>query len=143
MKKLQFLTYLFAVLFTVTMVSCDDDDDDNDVDPGKEAMLTAGVWTGDKIYYQGADFTEQLSGFLDIKSATVDFNADGTYTGNLDGDSESGTWEFTNNETQIIMDADTDDEIIVDINRLTATELWVEGDYMGTGEETIELRFKK
>lgn len=145
MKKIQFLTYLFAALFTITMVSCSDDDDDKDdtITPGKEALLIADTWFGSKVYYQGADFTEQAKTYLDITTVSIEFSESGTYTGNISGDdSETGTWEFTNNDTQIIMDKGTPDELIVDVNRLSTTELWVEGDFLGTnGEETLELRF--
>lgn len=145
MKKLPFLTYLFAALLTVTMVSCSDDDDNNDdnVTPEKEALLVAETWYGSKVYYQGSDFTEQAKAFLDITTVTVEFSESGTYTGNISGDdTETGTWEFTNNDTQIIFDKDTPDSFTVDVNKLTATELWVEGDFMNTGgQETVELRF--
>lgn len=138
MKKLQFLSYLFAALLMVTLVSCDDDDDD--ATPDKEALLTAGVWTGSKIYYNGVDMTEDFSSFLDVESTTIRFFNDGTYTVDVDGNAEDGTWEYTNNQTQILMDKGTDDELVADVNKLTSTELWVEGDFADMGDE-IEVRF--
>ncbi|MBB6612019.1 hypothetical protein H7F15_13295 [Pontibacter sp. Tf4] len=144
MKKLQFLSYLFAALFMVTMVSCDDDDDDTtNPNPDKETLLTAKVWNGSKVYYQNADFTEQVKELFDISTTTIKFNADGTYTASMSGeDDETGTWEFASNDTKIVMDSESSDPITVDINTLTATELWVEGDFLETGgQETIELRF--
>ncbi|MEJ8755785.1 hypothetical protein WG947_02150 [Pontibacter sp. H259] len=141
MKKLKFLSYLMAALLLVTSVSCDDDDDD-DASPNNTSLLTASTWKGDKLYYQGVDVTEDFSPILDVKATTIKFNANGTYTITADGTSDTGTWEFTNNETQVLMDEGTDDELLIDVNRLTATELWAEGDFAGSGgTETFELRF--
>lgn len=139
MKKLQFLRLLFAALLMVTMVSCDNEDDDN-ATPNNQSLLTAGVWNGDKIYYQGIDVTEDFAAIIDVKDTSIKFTKDGTYTITSDGSEEKGTWEFANNETQILMDKGTDDEMLVDVNKLTATELWVEGDFGNLGDE-IEIRF--
>lgn len=136
MKNLKFLTYLFAALLMFTTVSCSDDDDDKDLSPDKEALLTAGVWTGNKIFVGGQDFT---SIYGDPSTVTMTFDDDGTYTLNIDGDVKEGTWEFTNNNTQVIMDKGPD-EVVVDVNRLTSTELWAEGDFIDIGQR-VEVRF--
>ncbi len=143
MKKLQFLSYLFAALFMVTMVSCDDDDDDN-VDPtaSNTELLTAGVWTGNKVFFNGNDVTELAKDQIDVSTTTVKFETNGTYTGTIPGRTEaSGTWEFTNDESQVIMDSGTDNELTVDINMLSATELWAEGEFLGENQGVYEVRF--
>ena len=139
MKKLKFLSYLFAALLMVTTVSCDDDDDD--AAPDRQTLLTAQTWRGDKLFIQGEDVTEDFADLIDVQSSTIKFNTDGTYTAGSDGDTEDGTWEFTNNQqNEILMDEGTSDEITVDVNRLSATELWLEGDLSGFGQD-VEIRF--
>jgi len=139
MKKLKFLSYLFAALLMVTTVSCDDDDDD--AAPNRQTLLTAQTWRGDKIYFQGDDVTEDFADLIDVKNATIKFDTDGTYTAGSNGDTNEGTWEFTNDQqNQILMDEGTSEEITVDVNRLSATELWLEGDLTGFGED-VEIRF--
>ncbi|MBC5774986.1 lipocalin family protein [Pontibacter sp. KCTC 32443] len=140
MKKLQFLTYLFAALLMVTTVSCDEDDDDTT--PDKESLLTAGEWTGDKIYVQGVDATDDFAELFDfdVKNSTISFSADGTYTADSDFGSDEGTWEFSEDETQIILDEGTDDETTVEVNRLTSSEFWAEGDLADMGQD-VEIRF--
>ncbi|NDK55946.1 hypothetical protein [Pontibacter fetidus] len=140
MKKLQFLSYLFAALLMFTTVSCDDDDDNDNVNPDKEALLLADVWTGSKIYLGGQDVTEDYKDIFDVTTVSVKFYEDGTYTFDMDGTAEDGTWEFANNQTQVLLDKGTDDEELVDINKLTATELWAEGDLTGMGQD-VEIRF--
>ena len=122
MKKHKFLSYLFAALLMVTTVSCDDDDDNST--PNNTSLLTASTWTGDKVFVQNIDVTENPSAPFDVKDITVKFNNDGTYSGQIIGATEDGTWEFNNSQNQIILDKDTDDELTVDINKLTSTELW-------------------
>ncbi|WP_162426998.1 DUF4923 family protein [Pontibacter pudoricolor] len=138
MKKLKFLSYLIATLLMVTTVSCDDDDDD--ALPNNTSLLTASEWTGDKVYFQGMDVTNNPLSPIDVKSVKITFKSDGTYSGQIEGVSKSGTWEFNQTETQIIMDKDTNDELIADIKRLTSTEFWAEGDFAGVGED-VEIRF--
>ena len=121
MKKLQFLNLLFAALFLVTFASCDNDGDD-DATPNNTSLLTAAVWNGDKLYYQGQDATEIFEDIIDVKATSIRFFTDGTYTIDVDGTA--------------------DDEMLVDINKLTATELWAEGDFGDTGEK-LEIRFVK
>jgi hypothetical protein len=146
MKQLKFLSYLMAALVMITTVGCDDDDDD-DIDPGstKSEMLTAGVWQGDKVYYQGTDFTDLIKNELDITKTTIKFNSNGTYRATISGEpEETGTWKFMANETQILLDeGDQDDELLVDINRFTATEIWVEGNFIDSNNDRVELRFKR
>ncbi|MBJ6118517.1 hypothetical protein JAO76_09965 [Pontibacter sp. BT310] len=138
MKKLKFLSYLFAALLMVTTVSCDDDDDDSV--PNNTSLLTASEWTGDKVYFQGMDVTNNPLSPIDVKNVKITFMSDGTYSGQIEGISQSGTWEFNQTETQIIMDKGTDDELIVDVKKLTSTELWAEGEFADLGED-VEIRF--
>ena len=140
-KMLKTSFWLLGLCLTLgfTVASCDDDDDD--AAPDRQTLLTAQTWRGDKLFIQGEDVTEDFADLIDVQSSTIKFNTDGTYTAGSDGDTEDGTWEFTNNQqNEILMDEGTSDEITVDVNRLSATELWLEGDLSGFGQD-VEIRF--
>ncbi|NEM97373.1 lipocalin family protein [Pontibacter burrus] len=153
MKKLQLLSYLFAALFMVTMVSCNDDDDNDNVTPDREGLLVGKTWRGDKIFVNGVDLTATKPGGVDVTTINIVFKADGTFTGTLvdddnSNDTDSGRWTLSSDGTKLTLtddddnSSDDDDDIILTVNRLTATELWLEGDFSGTGQ-AIEFRFVK
>ncbi|HEY4651060.1 MAG TPA: hypothetical protein VIG72_06575 [Pontibacter sp.] len=137
MKRLHYLRYLFAALLLVTIASCSKDDDD-DATPDKDLLLTDQTWTGDKLLIGGQDVTILYKDR--ITKTTLKFNTDGTYTFDSDGTTKTGSWEFANDQKQVIMDKNAANELTADIKRLTATELWVEGEFFDLGQD-VEVRF--
>ncbi|SFU38301.1 lipocalin family protein [Pontibacter akesuensis] len=135
MKKFKLFPLLFASLLMLTFASCgDDDDDDNNPAPSNTELLTGGMWTGDKIFINGSDFTGTAKSQFgyDVTQATLNFDDNGTYTFTYDDDdsnTETGTWEFTNDEKSIILDEGTADETTLVLNKLTASELHMEGEF--------------
>jgi hypothetical protein len=53
-------------------------------------------------------------------NATVNFDAAGTYTGSMTGQTENGSWEFNAGETSIIIDKGTAYETEAIIVQLTS-----------------------
>lgn len=131
MKKLHLITLLLVTLCTLSLTSCDDDDEEN-VSPN-EALLTNGEWTGEGIYARPYPFLpltnlaeflrtvgeDELADELDITTTTFDFEPDGTFSATRDGDTETGTWEFTDNEQRIIISGD--DLVLTGANNEDAT----------------------
>lgn len=131
MIKLKQLQLLFTMLCLITLVSCGKDKDD---EPSPHmAHLTAGTWTGNKIFSEGQDYTliaKQLG--FDVTKMTVQFNKNGTYTSSFEGDTEEGTWKFTQEETHLMLD----DDYEVKINKLDANNF-----FMYDHEDDIEIRY--
>lgn len=133
MNKLRLFTFLFAALLIGSLTSCGKDDD---TQPTPQALLTAKVWQGNKIYIDDVDY----SSFLDMDNTTWKFNSNGTYTLEIDGDSETGTWELTTNNSKLLLD----DEFEMEILKLTNTSLnveWTEEDEESGETYTVEMRF--
>lgn len=137
MNKLRLLPLVFSFLCLITLSSCGKDDD---ADPSRKAILSAGVWQGNKFYVDGDDWTS----FVDIDNTSMEFKSDGTYIFEISGDSETGTWELTSNDQKILMDKNTSGEATADILKLTNTALnisFTEED-PDTGEDSVlEIRF--
>jgi hypothetical protein len=85
--------------------------------PTKKELVTK-KWSLQE-YYENGQIDSSMG------ALTLTFNTDGTYLIVADGDSEYGDWEFANNETQIIIDKDSD-PLILTIQELTSTKLKVE-----------------
>ncbi|WP_276495690.1 hypothetical protein [Pontibacter litorisediminis] len=128
MNKLKLLTLFFASLSLLTLVSCDKDDDQ---DLSKTEMLTGGEWTGNQVYSGGVNVTTQVEALLesDISSAKFNFAKDGSYTIKFDGNTiSSGDWQFGSSEKTIVLDEGTEDENTYTVNKLTPSDLYLEGD---------------
>lgn len=137
MNKLKFLSFIFATLFLITLVSCDKDDKDSE--PSKKALLTAKTWQGNRLLIEGEDITS----FVDMDKTFITFNTNGTYLISLDGSKDNGTWELTSSEQKLLMDKGTDFETNVDILKLTSTSLnikWNEEDPDSGESYAVELR---
>lgn len=169
MKKLHLITLLLVTLCTFSLTSCKDDDEDN-VSPNT-ALLTSEAWTGDGIYIRPTSFLppanltsvlrtlgeDELADELDITTTTFEFERDGTFRATRDGDTQSGTWRFMDNEQKIVITGDDivltgndTDEATFDINLLNETQFNLEisvselgydlSDYQGIDVDRFELR---
>ncbi|MCC9137689.1 lipocalin family protein [Pontibacter silvestris] len=142
MKKLNFIAFLLAALFTLTFTSCKDDDEDSPAPSERMTMLTAEQWTGKALVIKDEAYTEALDKalleetgrgleyYFDVTSWKFKFNSNGTGESSMtmfgEEDSETGNWEFTNNEQKIKFKGEDGEEDIVTIKKLTSTELYLE-----------------
>ena len=148
---------VFIVLTGILMISCEKDDDE-----GRENDLI-GTWTygtstfntmvGDKALLQyltddmamtpaDAQLYASLFTFTLQQSytGTLTFNSNNTYTANLGGQADSGTWSLSANGNELTIDSSTDDPMVLTIDRLTANELkvhWTETGSEDLNDDTI------
>jgi len=130
MNRYQLRYFLCALLFPLFLVSCGKDDDE-DVSPNV-ALLTAGKWTGNAIYLDGDNVTnEVLEDFgFDITDDSFVFTRAGEYTESYGGQDLDGTWVYENNERVIVFDKGTNDEFTAVISKLDEDEFsYVAGSY--------------
>jgi hypothetical protein len=105
MKKLQLITSLF--LISILIFSCSK----NEVIPkSKTDFLIANVWKASKVTeIRGGKSTIVFEKGVtpatsrdDLNKVRITFLRDGTFSNiNADNGKETGTWKFTNNESQI------------------------------------------
>jgi hypothetical protein len=87
-------------------------------------------------------------------TGTIEMKSDNTYVSDMGGEDDSGTWSLINDDTQLVIDSDYDDPMILNILEITSSKLRVQGDYIGeedlndddvpeTLTITIEITFKK
>lgn len=103
------LLYLLILLFILpALTACDKDDD-----PGasREELLTSNTWQGEAVFASSIDVTdnpELLNTFPDIRTLTLKFDTDGTYTANYIENgaavTQEGLWEFRENQTVLYFD---------------------------------------
>lgn len=120
MNKLFSLVSLCVVaLLATTSSSCEKDETPNPADTivlsAKGKILTDTIWryyeyykdfqtSGSKLVWK----TNRTANTLDLRLNKVKFNKDGSYWEITEkGDSLKGTWQFINNETQIVVNGTT------------------------------------
>lgn len=134
--KSNFYIYTLAMVFASVLMfssSCKKDDDDptnTDKITGKSFVMTA--WTIDPpISYQGVSISDLYDFLPDCSKDDITiFNADGTMVGDEgaikcdagDPQTETGTWLFLDNETQLSVTFDNDTDVM-DIVELTESTL--------------------
>ncbi len=115
------LIMIGILIIPIAISSCSDDDE---IALTKTQLLTQAPWkystisTGDATF--DVLFQVLFTGF------TITFNTDGTTSVTFPSDpsgSANGTWEFTTNETKILLDKGTMDEQTFDIESLTAATI--------------------
>ena len=62
-------------------------------------------------------------------SGTIEMKSDNTYSSNIGGEDDSGTWSLISDDTKLVIDSDTDDPMTLDIIELTSSKLRVQGTY--------------
>jgi hypothetical protein len=99
--------------------------------PTKKEMISR-TWKVETMTVNQMPFPDSF--FVDNR---LTFKTDGTYS-TFDGtDTETGTWEFSTDETKVIMDKGTSDEETMDIVELSSTKLHVKQTSDGN---TIEMK---
>jgi hypothetical protein len=85
--------------------------------PTKKEMLTK-TWKIQSLTANGQQMPDSF-----FVNSRLTFKADGTYTETDGSDTDTGTWEFTDNDTKILMDKGTSDEQSADILELSSSKL--------------------
>ena len=134
--KRRFTKLIVLCMMTVLAFSCGKDDDP--VVVTNTSLLTSHEWK-----FSGAksdDTTTKSLTELIYSGSTWKFQTNGTYSGKLgptlDNEEFNGTWMFTKEEKQLVLDKNTSDETIYDVLKLTADELHIKAD-------DYTLEFKK
>ncbi len=140
MKHLKVLSVLFLLIFVFS--ACKKDDAATTTTTASKSDLIAKTWQVQKI-------TAKVSGLelplyekgktdnqVDFSKFRFTFTKDGKYSGtDLDGQSQAGNWKFTENETKIVIDAGTADEVTFTLSKLTSSNLDF---YMKVTEDNVE-----
>ena len=107
MKSFKVFTLVAASSLLFTACYNNDDDVTNVTpQPTKTDLLTSAEWKGSDIFFEGVSHKD--TSWVDITGFRLKFNANGTsIIRDLDGDTDTVQWRFNNNETQIVIDGDT------------------------------------
>jgi len=149
--KMTILRSLFVILFAgILITSCEKDKDDpadnligtwtaesSDVDATVGGKTMAQYFTD--LGYSAGD-AQLLANLFSLTvqqnfTGTITFNADKTYTSNLGGQSDTGTWNISADNKQLTIDSSTEPAVVLNIETLTANELQV--NWTETGQEDI------
>ncbi len=124
MSKVKFLV-LFLAVAGISLSSCKKEDPA----PTKKELLSK-TWKISEFYEDGQQINDPS-----LASIRLTYNTNGTYTSIGFGDNSTGTWEFNSDETRIVMDKGTADEMTVSISTLTATSLKITWNADGSAYE--------
>ena len=115
-KLLSLMLMMAFVMFSIT--SCDDDDGA----VTNTQLLTSAPWIFQSLSTGDAMLDASLS--LLFNGFNITFSADGTYTVNFPADPTSGgpgVWRFNVEETQLVLDEGTTNELVITIITLNST----------------------
>ena len=128
MKKLSILFAAFAVVF---LASCGKYEDGPGFSLRSKKGRVAGEWTVESAVQAGVDITSSVTsgGTIDVT-----FGKDGVYTYTYDytvfgqnvNGSVSGTWDFSDDKTSLVITNGSGNSASSKILRLTNKELWLE-----------------
>lgn len=141
-KLMKNKSLIFVIMLFFTLSACDKNNDG-----GGNANDIVGEWTitssDMSITINGIDFIQYLmdemgltqteaQGFEDMyitdMTGTVEIKSDGTYTSNMDGEIDNGTWDLNTSKTKLTFDKGTVDEMTMDVNTLTSSKLVISFD---------------
>jgi hypothetical protein len=72
-------------------------------------------------------------------TGTITFNADKTYTTNLGGETDSGTWSLNDDADELTLDSNDGDPVVLDVETLTENQLVVSFDETGSQDLNEDL----
>ena len=134
MKTFKLSSLVLAAAATFLFTACDKDDDTPEL--SKTDLLTNAEWKGSDILYEGVSHKD--STWVDINGFRMKFNPNGSYNiTDLDGDADTGNWNFINNETQLVIDGDTNN-----IKVLTKDNLNLESAEPRSGSTPAEFEIR-
>lgn len=118
---------LFILVLMLSIITGCKKDDGPDAAPTKTQLLTAKAWKLDKIMALGFDVTSLLGeeALGELSNSNIQFKADKTYTSinRTTNASNNGKWEFTADETKVILDKGTANEMTLDVVQLADKNL--------------------
>lgn len=124
---------MFLLVMTVIVSSCNKDKESD-----RFTLLTSHSWTSDSLLANGIDASDPGE-MLALFKGDADFNADGTGTFGQ----YTGTWMFTDNETNVaITSPELQFAITTHIVELTAVSFKVTFTFPGTTPTSIRMTFK-
>jgi len=121
------------LVVTLIVSSCNKDKESD-----RFTLLTSHTWTSDSLLANGVDASDPGE-MLALFKGDADFNADGTGTFGQ----YTGTWMFTDNETNVaITSPDLPFALTTHIAELTAVSLKVTFTFPGVTPSSIRMTFK-
>jgi hypothetical protein len=141
MKK---LSILFAAFAVVMFASCGKYEDGPGLSLRSKKARVVGEWTIESAIQSGVDITSSITsgGTIDVA-----FDKDGVYTytysyiifgQNVNG-SVSGTWDFSDDKTSLVVTNGSGNSESSKILRLTNSELWLE--QSDSNGDTYEIHY--
>jgi len=113
------LAILFALVFSVSFISCNKDDDDEGINND-----LIGSWKMENVEGWSESGISKIIITMDvIGEGIVIFKADGKYSQSEFFDETTGTWVFENEKLTM---TDSDETAVYDVLTLTSTELILE-----------------
>jgi hypothetical protein len=130
-------TGILMILISLILLSCKDDDQDVSE---KFVLLTTPVWESESLLVNGVDASGP-GGMLENFKGDAEFNEDGTgYFGEY-----TGTWQFSEDETQLIITAvGLPFPIVAVILELTASSLKIRTEFPNPPQDNliIDMAFR-
>jgi hypothetical protein len=124
---------LFMLVMTIIASSCNKENVSD-----RFTLLTSHTWTSDSLLANGVDASDPGE-MLALFKGDADFNEDGTGTFGQ----YTGTWMFTDNETNVaITSPDLPFALTTHIVELTRTSLKVTFSFPGVTPTSIRMTFK-
>jgi hypothetical protein len=124
---------LFLLVMTVIVSSCNKDKESD-----RFTLLTSHTWTSDSLLANGVDASDPGE-MLALFKGDADFNEDGTGTFGQ----YTGTWMFTDNETNVaITSPDLPFALTTHIVVLTSVSFKVTFTFPGVTPTSIRMTFK-
>lgn len=130
----------FVIATVILLTACkkkEDDTKDNLVGKWNSGTSTFNTKVGEKTLLQyftdmgmTASDAQVYSGLITLSmqqafAGSITFNSDNTYTSDLGGQADNGTWNVDGSGKQLTIDSATDNAITMDIVNLTSNELKV------------------
>lgn len=128
-----------AVMATVTFAACSKYEDGPEVSFRSKKERVANTWKIEAAYSNGEDVTEQYDEFTLLMTKDGDAELTAEYSfGDFSFEYETdGTWQFANDEQNLMLDFEDDDaDQSYQILRLAEEQLWIRE--LG-GEDELQL----
>jgi|GEM_PF-3784164 len=121
MSQIRAFLLATVAIVALTAAGCTDSVDPN---ASKTTLLTNNTWTTTKYTVGGNDYRQFVQ-------QTTTFNADGTYSATFSNKTETGTWKFNVDETNLEMTEGSSGTVNWEILTLTASSLKLRATLMG------------
>jgi len=142
MKKLSILFAAFAVVF---LASCGKYEDGPGLSLRSKKARIQGDWTVESAFQAGVDITSDITfgGTVDVtfdKDGVFKYTYDYTILGQVINGSVTGTWDFSDDKSAVVVTNGSGNSDSSKILRLTNKELWLEE--TDSNGSTYEVHYK-